>query len=225
MEIFANLFNTVHKLALWLIDFLIPREKSEKALAEMTAERFLSKAKSSLPFNVSNAKALFSYKDRLVKDAIWLLKYRQNRKAAEILGTLLGNVAAEWLEDLATFENFNNPLLVPIPMGKIRRAERGSNHCEALCEEMLKAMPLETVTYAPLALSKIRETASQARTKNRAERLKNLSGSFNANPKIVRGRNILLIDDVITTGATIDEARRTLQASGASKIYCLTIAH
>lgn len=225
METFNTLSATVNKLAFWLLDFLIPREKSERVLAEMTADQFLSRAKPPLPLNVKNAKALFSYKDRLVKDTIWLLKYRRNHKATEILGTLLGNVASEWLEDLATFENFTNPLLVPIPMGKIRRAERGRNHTEILCEEMIKTMPLETVTYMPTALSKIKETASQARTKNRAERLKNLSGSFSANSKIVRGRNILLIDDVITTGATINEARRTLIASGASRIYALSVAH
>ena len=225
MKEISNLWITVNKSALWLLDFLIPRSKRAKEIAVITSEEFLERAKPAPALPLPKTRALFSYKDPLVKDAIWLLKYRRNKKAGEILGALLGNLAAEWLEDLELFENFGNPLLVPIPMGKERLKERLKNHTETLCEEIMKVMPVGVATYEPLALLKIKETESQSRTKNRSERLQNLSGSFGADSKIVRGRNILLIDDVITTGTTIEEARRMLIASGARQVFALAVAH
>jgi ComF family protein len=213
------------KLLEGVFDFLLPRTKRAEEIAAMNVEELLKRARSSSKPPVADTRALFSYSDPLVKDAIWLLKYRRNKDAARLFGETLGNIAAEWLEDLRMFENFVQPILVPIPMGKNRLRERGGNHCEFLCEEMMKTMPAGAAEYEPRALYKIRETPSQARTKSRAERLKNLSGSFAANSRLVRGRNILLIDDVITTGATIEEARKTLLQAGARKVTTLAIAH
>lgn len=225
MKKISDVLKIVNKLTALFLDFILPKSKRAKELDLLTPEKFLEKIKNANPISVVDARALFSYKDPLVKDTIWLLKYQKNRRAAEILGEILGNITAEWLDDLKNFENFNNPLLVPVPMGKSRLKERGKNHCESLCEEMIKAVPIGLINYEPNALSKIRETGSQAKTKNRLERLKNLSDSFSANQHIVQNRNILLIDDVITTGATIEEARKTLLKAGAKKVIALTVAH
>jgi predicted amidophosphoribosyltransferase len=74
-------------------------------------------------------------------------------------------------------------------------------------------------------LSKIRETPHQAKLKNKTDRLKNLKGSFKANAGLVKGRNIILIDDVITTGTTMREAAKTLREAGAKKVIGFAIAH
>ena len=83
-------------------------------------------------------------------------------------------------------------------------------------------------------LIKNKETKHQAHIKNRSERLKNLIGSFtiksskqNAkeNISIIKGRNIILIDDITTTGATLNEAKKTLKQAGARKIIAFTVAH
>lgn len=214
------------KRYLWkFLDFLFPAAKTVKEIEMMGAEEFFKRAKPSNQPAQSGAKALFAYNDPLVKNAIWLLKYRRNFHSAKLLGEILGSVTFEWLNDLKTFEDFSRPIIIPIPMGKVRLRERGGNHCELLCEEMLKTMPAGTAEYKPGGLYKIRETPSQTHAKNRAERLKNLSGSFDADSKLISGRNILLIDDVITTGATMEEGRRALLCAGAKRILAIAIAH
>jgi predicted amidophosphoribosyltransferase len=75
-------------------------------------------------------------------------------------------------------------------------------------------------------LSKPRETEHQAHIENRTERLKNIIGSFGVkNISIIKNRNIILIDDITTTGATLAEAKKTLKQSGAKKIIAFTVAH
>ena len=81
-------------------------------------------------------------------------------------------------------------------------------------------------------LIKIKETEHQARIKNRNVRLKNLIGSFviksdkqNKNVNLIRNRNIILIDDITTTGATLKEAQKILKQAGARKVIAFTVAH
>ena len=77
-------------------------------------------------------------------------------------------------------------------------------------------------------LIKPKETEHQARIENRQKRLKNILGSFsvkNEKVELVKGRNIILIDDIATTGATLNEARKILKQAGAGKIIAFTIAH
>lgn len=208
-----------------LLNFLLPRTKQAEKIAKLSAEELLKTAQPANKPPITDVHSVFSYNNSLIKNAIWLLKYSKNQDAVKIFGEILGSMATEWLEDLRTFENFDNPMIIPIPMGKARLRERGKNHCESICEEMLKIMPLNVAEYEPQGLRKIRETKSQTKTKNRIDRLKNLSDSFEANSKIVFGRNVILIDDVVTTGATIEEARKTLLRAGARKVIALTIAH
>ena len=208
-----------------LLNFLLPRTKQAEKIAKLSAEELLKTARPANKPPITDVHSVFSYNNSLIKNAIWLLKYSKNQDAVKIFGEILGSIATEWLEDLRTFENFDNPMIIPIPMGKVRLRERGKNHCESICEEMLKIIPLNVAGYEPQGLRKIRETKSQTKTKNRIDRLKNLSNSFEANPKIVFGRNVILVDDVVTTGATIEEARKTLLGAGARKVIALTIAH
>jgi predicted amidophosphoribosyltransferase len=74
------------------------------------------------------------------------------------------------------------------------------------------------------ALSKQKDTAPQT-TLSKERRLKNIAGSFNADKNIITGRNIILIDDVLTTGSTIKEAETTLKKAGAKNVLCVSLAH
>lgn len=171
--------------------------------------------------------ALFDYRHPSVKRAIWLMKYKGKRDLAKIFaGALYGRILEE-VADLAVMENFSKPLLVPIPLSGARKRERGFNQTELMAGALLeldkenKILELENSV-----LIKPRETPHQARIENRSERLKNIVGSFAVQSgDKVRGRNVILLDDVTTTGATLEEAKKVLQQAGARKVVAFTVAH
>ena len=168
--------------------------------------------------------SVFNYRDKTVKNAIWTLKYRRKYSIAKILAQAMSDKIVEELSELELMENFTQPLLVPIPLSPKRLKERGFNQAEKLAEELAKINP--NLILEKNVLYKIKETPNQARLKNRTERLKNLKDCFAVrNPELIKGKNIILIDDVSTTGATLVEAKKTLRNSGARKIIALTLAH
>jgi competence protein ComFC len=173
-----------------------------------------------------NIHAIFSYKNRIIKKAIWNLKYKGHTNIAVPLATLMYDKILEEISELLIMDDFKNPILIPIPLSKRRFRARGFNQSEILAKEIYKIDNGRALEFAPKVLLKIKETESQMKIQNRAKRLKNLSGCFAVkNPNEVSGRNIILIDDIITTGATIKEAERILLKSGAKKIIAFTIAH
>ncbi len=169
---------------------------------------------------------LYDYRHPPIKKAVWLIKYNGKKKLVSVFAeTLYGRILEE-LSDLKTMENFQNAVLIPIPLSKKRQRERGFNQAELLCEEIIK---LDDSGYLKLdknILIKQKETEHQARIKDRSTRLNNLAGSFEVKSGAsLKGRNIILIDDVTTTGATLSEARKALRSSGARKVIAFTIAH
>jgi len=152
---------------------------------------------------------------------------------AGIFAEIIYNKIIEELSDLSAMENFRNVILIPIPLSPKRLRERGYNQAELICKELIKINNLRRGADIKLEnniLIKPKETEHQARIENRTERLKNIIGSFaikseNKNIESVKGRNIILIDDITTTGATLNEARKTLKQAGARKIVAFTVAH
>jgi len=111
-------------------------------------------------------------------------------------------------------------LVVPVPLGKERTKERGYNQVG------LVAMPLALINhwrYSPRALVRTRETRSQVGL-SIAERRENVSGAFLGNPALILRSNVLLLDDVATTGATLSSCSAALMDAGANSVYALTIA-
>jgi len=170
--------------------------------------------------------SLFDYRHPGVKKTIWLLKYKSKKRLAEVLGEILYEKILVELADLVQFENFQNPLLIPIPLSRERYRSRGFNQSEILCEKIFMFDTNQNLRIENKVLVKTRSTEQQAHIKNRKERLENLSGSFMVkNKEKIKGRNLILIDDVTTTGATLEEARKVLRSSGARKIIAFTVAH
>lgn len=148
-----------------------------------------------------------------VRRGIHQLKYRRARVVADWLaGLLLASLAARPL--LAD-------LVVPVPVPPDRLRQRGFNQAELL------ARPVAAATGAPLApglLVRTRPTRPQVGL-GAAERRRNVRGAFAClDPAAVRGRRVLVVDDVLTTGATLDECARALKAAGASQVYGLAVA-
>ncbi len=119
-------------------------------------------------------------------------------------------------------DELSAPILVPMPMHVTRHFERGYNPAQLICESTLHILE-GSVIFAPKALIRIRHTKPQQKLA-RSERLKNVHMSMQADLEQVRGHNVIVVDDVTTTGATFKEARRALIQAGATKVYCVALA-
>ncbi|OGI98225.1 hypothetical protein A3H53_03735 [Candidatus Nomurabacteria bacterium RIFCSPLOWO2_02_FULL_40_10] len=169
---------------------------------------------------------LYDYRHPPIKKALHLLKYKGKKRLAKIFAEVLYEKIMEELSELSVMENFREPLLIPIPLSPKRYRERGYNQAELICRELIKIDRNKNFKLEKNILIKPKETEHQARIKNRRERLENIVGSFSVkNVESIKNRNIILIDDITTTGATLAEARKILKKSGARKIIAFTVAH
>jgi ComF family protein len=142
------------------------------------------------------------------------LKYAGERFQAYALGDLLATVVRD-----APFVD-RVEAIVPVPLGRARRRERGYNQAALLAAEVGRALRLP---IRERGLIRVRATLPQAGL-SRAARLRNLEGCFSARTRAVRGRTILLVDDVMTTGTTVSEAARTLKRAGARAVFAAVAA-
>jgi ComF family protein len=111
-------------------------------------------------------------------------------------------------------------VLAPIPLGRKRLQERGYNQVDLIARPLSLALGLE---YRPRALKRKRETVSQVGL-SAAERRENMQDAFLADPRFVRGKVVLVVDDVATTGSTLSSCAEALHQSGAADVYALTVA-
>jgi competence protein ComFC len=224
------------------IDIIFPSQEQTRALELLDPEQFLAQAKRSLDelvlqkthSYITDIQSIFSYRDKIVEQAIWELKYGGNRKIAKLFAVILYDYIIETLSEESLFANFSSPLLIPIPLSKERLKERGWNQTEMLAKELTKLDKNNFFTLEAGVLIKKHNTKPQT-SLSKSERIKNLKNCFeivgkNAeetqkNKEKIKNRNIILIDDVTTTGSTFIEAAKTLKLAGAREIRAFTIAH
>lgn len=169
---------------------------------------------------------LYDYRHPVIKKSVWLLKYKNKKGLARIFAQAMYGRMLEELADLALLENFREPLIMPIPLSRKRLKERGFNQAELICQELIKIDANKNFKLEKNILFRIKDGVHQARIENRKDRLKNIIGSFDTvNEEKIKGKNIILIDDVTTTGGTLAEARKVLKNAGAKKVIAFTIAH
>lgn len=164
------------------------------------------------------------YDDRTVKAAIHAFKYR----FIPALSGPLVELMRKYIKDrtrhgLSLFAA--NPLIIPIPIAQRRLNWRGFNQAELIAQRIAATYQMELRTDI---VSRISFSSQQARMGNREERLKNVSGIFVVDDrkliKSINGKDVLLIDDVCTTGATLNECARVLKDAGARSVAALVIA-
>ena len=161
---------------------------------------------------------LFDYKEKNISDMIWQMKFKNN----EIVPIFFGKVLSKNIRKIGVIDD--DFILIPIPIHYKRREERGFNQCERLCEEINSFLRIK---YRPNIFIRNKYTTKQSWS-NKKDRQNNLNNVFEVSKdfkKKINGQKIILIDDVITTGSTIKEARRTLLRSGASSVVSIVIAH
>lgn len=171
--------------------------------------------------------APLSYSNPAARELIHVLKYEKIRAAAEPLAFVLAEYLRETYRSRLPYQSdLTNFVLIPIPLHPKRERKRGFNQALLLAELLKeKSEVLRETPILPDALIRIKPTLSQAKKKNRKEREENVRGCFDAGkPELIPGKNIFLVDDVFTSGATMREAARVLKSAGAGKIIALAVA-
>lgn len=154
-------------------------------------------------------------KDKELQNAIHALKYEKRFS----VGIYLGKILAAEIKSSKT--NWKFDLIIPIPLHQLKKAERGYNQAYYIAKGVGSKLK---VRVSDRIVKRIKYTESQT-TMNLNEREENIAGAFKVkNQKKFSGKNILLLDDVITTGATVSECGKILLAAGAAKIYAASIA-
>jgi ComF family protein len=167
-----------------------------------------------------SAAAFGSYESEL-RELIHLLKYNRVRPASGFLGSRLAEVVAAMEPQ---FEQVT-VLVIPVPLYKHKRRQRQFNQAELLVRSALKTLGSPArLRLATDILHRTRDTQSQIGLTSH-QRRENLRGAFSVNPSAeVIGREVLLVDDVYTTGTTVSECARVLRKAGAAKVWVATVA-
>ena len=150
----------------------------------------------------------------IVREALLSYKFHGSQSRCAGFGDILAQAAAEHFGgefDLVTY----------VPVSKKRKAERGYDQSYLLARETCRHWSVAPETL----LQKTKDNAAQSSLSSREERQKNVVGAYTAvNEDKIKGQRILLIDDILTTGATLREAARVLREAGAAKVICATLA-
>ena len=153
--------------------------------------------------------------DGVMRDLIHGFKYADRHDACRLFGTWLVSAGAPLFPGVT--------MIVPVPLARGRLLRRQFNQAAILAQETSR---LTGLAYVPDSLVRVRATRSQVGL-SRTERRQNVRGSFAISPRHrlpLKGASVLLVDDVITTGATVDACARVLLAAGAARVDVLALA-
>lgn len=170
----------------------------------------------------------FDYNQKLAAEMIKACKYR----FAATVGQDMGRLLSEFVKNYLTIterqaggcprwvDNFKNLLIIPVPLSKKRRNWRGFNQASILANVLAESFNMEV---NETGLKRLRYDKPQAKLKAE-QRQGNVSGVFSWQGQDLGGRGVLLIDDVVTTGATLNSAAKELKNAGSGVVVGLTFA-
>jgi competence protein ComFC len=221
-------FNALHFIFQLFLDALFPKSAETDLLFTFSNEKAYETLPPApqTPFNFIIS--IFAYKNPLVKNLIWNIKYKKSQKALEIGGFA-------FFKKISTLFDLKKEsvLIVPIPISQKRRNERGFNQCELILDEIIKLDIKNQILFSKQLLK--RKVHKDRQTlKNRAERLADAKQIFELDQieleKINKASGstkvrVLVIDDVVTTGSTIKEAVDLLRSAGFGDTTGISLAH
>jgi ComF family protein len=140
-----------------------------------------------------------------------MLKYQPNRQLAEHM--------AGWLHQLVIQSGWQVDVIVPVPLAADRFRVRGYNQADLLAVGLAKRLELPAEGHL---LTRVRATRSQVGLAP-GERWRNVRGAFQAVPNLAQGRNVLIVDDLCTTGATLTECASALYEAGSEEVRAVTV--
>jgi ComF family protein len=189
---------------------MLAGELCEKCGLPVSHEGLCNRCRADLPpYRALRAWAAFDFP---VRQALHKLKYRRDMG----LGDALAVPIARFTESLS----WPIDVVVPVPLGRKRMQERGYNQVDLIARPLSLALGLD---YRPAALKRKRETVSQVGL-SAVERRNNMQNAFLADALVVRGKTVLVMDDVSTTGSTLSSCSEALLQSGAKDVFALTVA-
>lgn len=148
----------------------------------------------------------------VIRECIHALKYEKR------LG--FGWFFSKPLSEIVIKEGWQPDLISPVPLSQERMRERGYNQAAQIAKPLAARLGVQ---YNPYGLVRIRDTKSQVGL-SAGERRINVAGAFEAKTELVFGKKVLIIDDVMTTGATLGACANALKLAGSNEIYCLVLA-
>lgn len=165
-------------------------------------------------YNFTQGKALWIY-EKEVKMSVYRFKYQNKREYGKVYASEIVKRYGGWIE------NKKIQAIIPIPLHRNRKRKRGYNQAEVLAKEIGRILDLPVDTKL---LIRVRDTKPQKMLDD-AERKNNLKKAFKITENIVQLNHILLIDDIYTTGSTLDAAASALKAAGVRHVYtcCISI--
>lgn len=218
------MFKLLLTIAKRSLDILLPRSPGVRILEDAEAENLMRKLRHSRE-NLDGIISVFDYKDDLVRTLVWQIKFKGNTKLTSMAGQILYETLISELENEYLFNGIKKLILVPVPLHLTRMQERGFNQSERIAEEMMRIDGRNNFSVA-YVVKRIRKTKSQTQTASREERIENMRNAFAlAQNASVKGGHFVVLDDVTTTGSTINEIRKILLDAGAASVFGLTLAH
>ena len=175
---------------------------------ESDVERCVSCFSKTLHF--TSNRAMFLY-DELMRDILHELKFRHKKQNAQSLGKL-------WAVHMTTFPT--DTTLVPLPLHPKKQKERGFNQAEILTQQLSARLGISSEN----AIVRVLDTPPQSGLHPR-QRIENVAGAFEIAKGItVTGKNYIIVDDIYTTGASLNECTRVLKNAGAENVSCMTLS-
>ena len=173
------------------------------------------------PFCFEKNISAFVY-DSLLRRAIHGFKYSFNPYSASVFGREMGMRLVESEHSVFFSEHRNEFVVISVPLHKARLKKRGYNQSEILAKEVASALGMPFVKDC---IERTRNTVPQSEIRQIDERTKNIKDAFSvARPDILKTNNVLIVDDIYTTGATINELSKAIKSVSDKRIFAVTLA-